>query len=110
MILSLIAMQVEGSRQLVQYHKVSSTSVDRLKIAEAYSGPSNGGIGHAIMHNTVFHTTPSNGFKIIRANSGPSRGGAGHGLTNLLRNLSSTPFKRFESAKHSGPSDSGTGH
>lgn len=106
---------VEGARPLVKYHKVSSTtttSIEQLKRVEAYSGPSKSGIGHAIMHNNVFHYSPSKGLKISRAYSGPSRKGAGHGLTNLLRNHSSTPFKRFKAAAeaYSGPSNNGTGH
>ncbi|PON84712.1 hypothetical protein TorRG33x02_195390 [Trema orientale] len=111
-----IATQVEGSRPVVRYHKVSITAttiIDQLKIAKAYSGPSKSGIGHAIMHiSNVLHTNyKSKGFKISRAYSGPSRKGSGHGLTNLLRNLSSTPFKKFKTAKaYSGPSGGGTGH
>ncbi|KAM6543070.1 hypothetical protein CsatB_007517 [Cannabis sativa] len=104
-LLLLLSMQVESSRPLVHYNKVS---IDQSKIVD----PSNksGIMGHVHVH------TGNNkyGFKISKAYSGPSRRGIGHGLTNLLRNLSSSsstnPFKRFKEAKYPGPSSRGTGH
>ena len=102
---STFAMQVESSRPLFVDHHMM------IKIAKAYSGPSNRGTGHAISHKVLPNTSSFNGFKLMgMAYSGPSRKGAGHGLSNLLRkNLNTTSFKRFNQA-YSGPSDSGTGH
>ncbi|EXB89249.1 hypothetical protein L484_006803 [Morus notabilis] len=88
-------MQVKASRPLIIHHhvKLSKTSSShRLKIAKAYSGPSNKGIGHAIMHDNVLPINyASKRLKITQAYSGPSRRGVGHGLSHLLRNRSSTP-------------------
>ncbi|GMN35027.1 hypothetical protein TIFTF001_005048 [Ficus carica] len=84
------AVRVNASRPLKHHHKVSKTSFHRLKIAKAYSGPSDSGVGHAIMHDKIMTINERKKFKTSRAYSGPSRRGAGHGLSHLWRDPSSS--------------------
>lgn len=78
--------QVEGSWPLTQ--KLSSISINNFKLSKAYSGPSQRGIGHAVIHNAHFPTPLISRLKITTTQpysySSPTETGIDHATHNDL--------------------------
>ncbi|KAM1224278.1 hypothetical protein FF1_043092 [Malus domestica] len=73
------AMEIEGSRSLVDKLISSSSSISsRLKIVKAYSGPSRRGAGHAFLHVNLSPRAPVKKLTTAKVFSGPAKGGVGH--------------------------------
>ncbi|KAF3446597.1 hypothetical protein FNV43_RR11777 [Rhamnella rubrinervis] len=101
--------QVEGSRPLT--HKLSSISINKFKLSKAYSGPSNRGAGHAIIHTAHFPTPLINRLKITTTKPYSCSVPTETGIDHVGHTDPTTPIKRFNKAQpYSAPAYKGIGH